>query len=67
VHVGTTIGRSYNDTGLAAGSNYSYRVSVRDARGSLNEYLGVTSVDNSFTYNKSFLDDSLSDRNDPPR
>ena len=35
---------SYNDTGLAAGSNYSYRVLVRDARGSLNEYLGVTSV-----------------------
>jgi hypothetical protein len=63
VHGGT----SYNDTGLAAGSNYSYRVLVRDAGRSLNEYLGVTSVDNSFTYNKSFLDDSLSDRNDPPR
>jgi chitodextrinase len=42
--VGTTTGTSYNDTGLAAGSDYSYRVLVRDARGSLNEYSGVVSV-----------------------
>jgi chitodextrinase len=44
VHVGTTIGTSYNDTGLAAGSSYSYRVLVRDATGSLHEYSGVVSV-----------------------
>jgi hypothetical protein len=42
--VGATTGTSYNDTGLAAGTNYSYRVLVRDARGSLNEYSGVVSV-----------------------
>jgi chitodextrinase len=42
--VGTTTGTSYNDTGLAAGSDYSYRILVRDARGSLNEYSGVVSV-----------------------
>jgi chitodextrinase len=44
VHVGTTTGTSYNDTGLAAGSNYSYRVLVRDAGGRLREYSGVASV-----------------------
>jgi chitodextrinase len=44
VHVGTTTGTSYTDTGLAAGSNYSYRVLVRDARGSLKKYSGVASV-----------------------
>jgi hypothetical protein len=42
--VGTTTGTSYNDTGLAAGSDYSYRVLVRDAKGSPNEYSGVVSV-----------------------
>jgi len=44
VRVGTTTGTSYTDTGLAAGSNYSYRVLVRDARGSLKKYSGVASV-----------------------
>ena len=44
VHVGTSTGTSYNDTRLAAGSKYSYRVLVRDARGSLKEYSGVVSV-----------------------
>ena len=44
VRVGTTTGTSYADTGLAAGSNYSYRVLVRDARGSQKEYSGVASV-----------------------
>jgi len=33
VRVATTTGTSYNDTGLAAASNYGYRVRVRDARG----------------------------------
>ena len=44
VHLGTTTGTSYTDTGLAAGGNYSYRVLVRDARGRLKEYSGVASV-----------------------
>jgi Fibronectin type III domain. len=44
VRVATTTGTSYNDTGLAADSNYSYRVRVRDARGSLKEYSGMVSV-----------------------
>jgi chitodextrinase len=44
VHVGTTIGTSYNDTGLSAGSSYGYRVLVRDATGKLKEYSGVASV-----------------------
>jgi chitodextrinase len=44
VHVGTTTGTSYTDTELAAGSNYSYRVLVRNAKGSLKEYSGVASV-----------------------
>jgi hypothetical protein len=44
VHVGTTTGTSYNDTGLAAGSTYSYRVLVRDAKESLKKYSGVASV-----------------------
>ena len=44
VNVGTTKGTSYADTGLAVGSNYSYRVLIRDARGSLKKYSGVASV-----------------------
>jgi len=44
VHVGTTTGTSYTDTGLAAGSDYRYRVLVADARGNLREYSGVASV-----------------------
>ena len=44
VHVGTTTGTSYTDTGLAEGSNYSYRVLVSDATGSLQGYSGVASV-----------------------
>jgi hypothetical protein len=44
VHVGTTRGTSYTNTGLAAGSNYSYRVLVRDAKGRLKNYSGVASV-----------------------
>jgi len=44
VHAGRTAETSYNDTGLAAGSSYSYRVLVRDATGSLKEYSGVATV-----------------------
>jgi len=44
VHVGTTTGANYTDTGLAAGSRYSYRVLVRDATGRLEEYSGVVSA-----------------------
>ena len=44
VHAGTTTGTSYTDTGLAAGSDYRYRVLVADARGNLKEYSGVASV-----------------------
>jgi hypothetical protein len=44
VHLGTTTGTSYTDTGLAAGGNYSYRVLARDARGRLKDYSGVVSV-----------------------
>jgi len=44
VHVATTTGTSYVDTGLATGNSYSYRVRVRDAKGSLKEYSGVASV-----------------------
>ena len=44
VRVGTTTGTSYNDTGLAMGASYNYRVLVRDATGSLKEYSGVARV-----------------------
>ena len=44
VHLGTTTGTSYADTGLAAGGNYSYRVLVKDGRGRLKDYSGVASV-----------------------
>lgn len=44
VHVGTTTETSYNDTGLSAGSSFSYRVLVRDATGKLKNYSGVVSV-----------------------
>jgi hypothetical protein len=44
VRVGTTTGTSYTDTGLTEGSNYSYRVLVSDATGSLKGYSGVASV-----------------------
>ncbi len=44
VDVGTTTRTSYNDTGLAEGTSYSYRVLVRDATGRLKQYSGVASV-----------------------
>jgi len=44
VHLGTTTGTSYTDTGLAAGGTYSYRVLARDAKGKLKDYSGVVST-----------------------
>jgi hypothetical protein len=44
VQVGTTTGPSYNDTGLVAGSAYSYRVRATDAAQNLSQYSGVASV-----------------------
>jgi hypothetical protein len=44
VHVRTTAGTSYIDTGLAPGSTYSYRVLVRDETGRLKNYSGVVQV-----------------------
>jgi hypothetical protein len=44
VQVGTSTGTSYNDTGLAAGSSYSYRVRATDAAQNLSDYSGVASV-----------------------
>jgi hypothetical protein len=44
VHVATTTGTSYNDTALAEGTSYSYRVLVRDATGRLKKYSGLASV-----------------------
>jgi hypothetical protein len=44
VRVASTTRTSYTDTGLAAGSSYTYRILVRDAKGSLKKYSGVASV-----------------------
>jgi len=44
VQVGTSTDTSYNDTGLAAGSTYSYRVRATDAAQNLSQYSGVASV-----------------------
>src|SRR5206468_2767973 len=44
VQVGTSTGTSYNDTGLAAGSSYSYRVRATDAAQNLSQYSGVASA-----------------------
>jgi Fibronectin type III domain len=44
VQVGTSPGTSYNDTGLAAGSSYSYRVRATDTGQNLSDYSGVASV-----------------------
>jgi hypothetical protein len=43
VQVGTSTGTSYNDTGLVAGSAYSYRVRATDAAQNLSQYSGVAS------------------------
>src|SRR5262249_18371249 len=44
VQVGTTTGTSYNDAGLIAGSNYSYRVRATDAAQNLSDYSAVASA-----------------------
>ena len=44
VQVGTSAGTSYNDTGLVAGSAYSYRVRATDAGQNLSQYSGVASA-----------------------
>ena len=44
VQVGTSTGTSDNDTGLAAGSTYSYRVRATDAAQNLSQYSGVASA-----------------------
>ena len=44
VQVGTSAGTSYNDTGLAAGSSYRYRIRAMNAAGNLSEYSGVASA-----------------------
>src|SRR5256886_15753418 len=44
VQVGTSTGTSYNDTALAAGSSYSYRVRATDAAQNLSQYSGVASA-----------------------
>ena len=44
VQVGTSTGTSYNDTGLVAGSAYSYRVRATDAAQKLSDYSAVASV-----------------------
>jgi len=44
VQVGTSTGTSYNDTGLVAGSAYSYRVRATDAAQNLSQYSGLASA-----------------------
>ena len=44
VQVGTTTSTSYNDTNLAAGNVYSYRVRATDAAQNLSDYSAVASV-----------------------
>ena len=42
--VGTPAGNSYNDTGLLANTNYSYRVRATDAAGNLSSYSNTASA-----------------------
>ncbi len=44
VQVGTRTGTSYKDTGLAAGSTYSYRVRAMNAARNPSEYSDVASA-----------------------
>ena len=42
--IGTSIGTTYNDTGLTASTSYSYRARATDAAGNLSVYSNVASV-----------------------
>ena len=42
--IGTSIGTTYNDTGLAVSTSYSYRARATDAAGNLGPYSNVASV-----------------------
>lgn len=42
--IGTATGNQYNDTGLAANTNYSYRVRATDAAGNLSPYSPLASA-----------------------
>ena len=44
VQVGTPTGTSFNDTGLAAATSYSYRVRAADLAGNLSGYSSVQSA-----------------------
>jgi chitodextrinase len=44
VQIGTATGTTFNDTGRAANSTYSYRVRARDAAGNLSPYSNVASA-----------------------
>ncbi|HWW00426.1 MAG TPA: fibronectin type III domain-containing protein [Candidatus Acidoferrum sp.] len=44
VQVGTPSGTTFNDSGLTAGTNYSYRVRATDAAGNLSLYSAVVSA-----------------------
>jgi chitodextrinase len=42
--IATVTGTTYNDTGLAPNTSYSYRVRATDAAGNLSPYSNVASV-----------------------
>ncbi len=42
--IGTTSGTTFNDTGLTASTNYSYRVRAQDTAGTLGPYSNVSSL-----------------------
>jgi len=44
VQIMTVTGTTYNDTGLAANTSYSYRVRATDAASNLSAYSNVTSA-----------------------
>src|SRR5262249_52044981 len=44
IQVGTATGTTFNDTGLAASTSYSYRVRATDAAGNLSAYSNVASA-----------------------
>jgi len=44
VHVTTITGTNYTDVGLAEGTSYSYRILMRDAKGTLNGYSDLANV-----------------------